>query len=341
LIVISDARPHSGPSPQEHSDALVNVANRPLVHHVIDALAAAGVEDVIVTSSIELAPDVRVCLEPWRRGETIHMQHLEHGPPLDLTGAISLAAPLIGSAPCIVHPGSVLLDAPLSPLVSRFQGDGPTVALLVEPDGPEPEQDLYTGAVTVTPDHCATAIGLFGPDAVRLVGEQSAADRGGAWSTLAEALDPAGVSVDVIPVPAWHEYTGDPLDLLELNRIALERLSPDRLRPVTDGNRIEGRVQIHPSATVRASVIVGPAVIGPGATIANAYIGPYTSIGPRARIEGAEIERSIIGADASITHIGRRLFSSIVGRNARVHRDMSLPRALRLMVGDETEVAVC
>ena len=92
---------------------------------------------------------------------------------------------------------------------------------------------------------------------------------------------------------------------------------------------------------MRSSIIVGPTVIGAGATITDAYIGPYTSVGAGARIEGTEVERSIIGSDASILHVGGRIISSVVGRNARVFRDFSLPRAFRLDIGDGTEVALC
>lgn len=106
-------------------------------------------------------------------------------------------------------------------------------------------------------------------------------------------------------------------------------------------NRIEGRVQIHPTATVTTSVIVGPVVVGEGAEVFNAYIGPYTSIGAQARIEGAEIERSIVSPGASIVHVGARLVSSLVGRGAHVFRDFSLPRAMRLCVGEGDEVALC
>jgi glucose-1-phosphate thymidylyltransferase len=100
-------------------------------------------------------------------------------------------------------------------------------------------------------------------------------------------------------------------------------------------------VQIDPTAKVSASVIVGPVVVGAGAEVSNAYIGPYTSIGAEARIEGAEIERSIILPGASIMHVGARLISSLVGRGAHVFRDFSLPRAMRLCVGDGDEVVLC
>jgi glucose-1-phosphate thymidylyltransferase len=75
--------------------------------------------------------------------------------------------------------------------------------------------------------------------------------------------------------------------------------------------------------------------------VVDAYIGPYTSIGSGATIEGAEIERSIISPDASIQHVGERIVSSLVGRGARVFRDFSVPRAMRLQVSAGDEVALC
>jgi glucose-1-phosphate thymidylyltransferase len=88
-------------------------------------------------------------------------------------------------------------------------------------------------------------------------------------------------------------------------------------------------------------VLVGPVVIGPGATVTDAYIGPYTAIGEDAHIEGAEIERSIISSGASVAHVGTRLTASVVGHNARLFRDFSLPRALRLRIGDGAVVGLC
>ena len=88
-------------------------------------------------------------------------------------------------------------------------------------------------------------------------------------------------------------------------------------------------------------MIIGPVIIGADALIADSYIGPHTSIAERVRIEGAELERSIVLADASVLHVGGRLVASIVGREARIFRDFSMPRALRLQVGDGDEVALC
>jgi hypothetical protein len=58
-------------------------------------------------------------------------------------------------------------------------------------------------------------------------------------------------------------------------------------------------------------------------------------------MDGAEIERSIVLAGASILHVGGRLVASVVGRDARIFRDFAMPRAMRLQVGDGDEIALC
>jgi glucose-1-phosphate thymidylyltransferase len=148
-------------------------------------------------------------------------------------------------------------------------------------------------------------------------------------------------TVQLQEITGWYRYQGNRHDLLELNRIALDRIVSSVPEEVELSNRLEGPLDIDPTATIRDSVIVGPAVIGPGAIIQDAYIGPWTSIGAGARIEGAEIERSIVSTGASITHVGGRIIGSFVGHDARVFRDFSLPRALRLWIGGGDEVALC
>lgn len=338
--------------PQGGGRALAHVANRPIAHHVLDMLEGAGVEEVVVASSANRAREIRECLAAREPPELAVVRYVEQRAPVDLAGALRLAAPLIGGAPCIVHVASGLLGDPLAPLLEAVRGDSPDVVMVVH-QGPAPEGHL--SAATQEMLHVAeldpqrAALGIagvcsFGPGALSSV---ATAD----WQTgsdvdltlVAERVTAAGGSFIVRFADAWRSYKGNPIDLLELNRIALDQLEAAPCRPTNNGNcnRIEGRVRIHDQATVRASVIVGPAVIGPGAHVADSYIGPYTSIGAGARVEGTEIERSIISAGASVMHVGGRLVASVVGRDARIFRDFSLPRALRVRVGDGTEVALC
>ena len=348
VVVVEDAGAQAGSVRSARAMALEQVANRPIVLHVLDVLEAAGVEEVVVISSVEMGGDVRECLAAREMPNGQLLRHIEHWAPVNLSGALRLAAPIVGRAPCIVHLASGLLGEPLPPCLDRLRGDSPDAVLCVH-QGAAPDEHLSPATqemlhiAELDPGRAAlgmAGVWLFGPDALNHV---SAAWQEGATvdpAFVAERITAEGGTFHVRLVDTWRRYAGDPGDLLELNRIALDRLDNGLHRPSNHGNEIEGRVQIHERASVRASVIVGPVVIGPGAYVADAYIGPYTSVGAGARIEGAEVERSIISAGASIMHIGGRLMASVVGRDARILRDFSLPRAFRLRVGDGTEVAL-
>jgi glucose-1-phosphate thymidylyltransferase len=352
VLVVEDPCAQTGPGGPARIGAFEHIANRPIAHHVLDALESAGVREIVVASSNALAAGVREVLETRVGGDGTALTYVAgQRVPLELAGALSLAAPIVREAPCIVHLAGGLLAGPLTPFLEHVRGDAPDVVMIMhQAQGPEvdlrasPAMQQLLHVAELDPERASlgmAGVWMFGPGALGHAAEAWSAGNVLDATMLAERIASAGGSFQPLMVEAWRRYTGNPLDLLELNRIALDRLEPE-LRSVNgDGNRIEGRVWIHEHACVRSSVIVGPTVIGARAHIADAYIGPYTSIGPGAQIEGAEIERSIIAAGASITHIGARVVASVVGRDARIFRDFSLPRALRLRVGDGTEVAFC
>jgi glucose-1-phosphate thymidylyltransferase len=350
VVVVEDVAVDPGCRRPHGVGALEHVANRPIALHVLDTLEAAGVDHVVVASSAQGAADVRRSFAGRNKRDGARLEFVEQPAPLDLAGGLSLAAPIVGDAPCIVHLASGLLGESLAPFVDCLRRDSPDVMLIVHP-GPAPDERLSAATqdmlhiAELDPERPALGVAgvwLFGPGALRH--GSSAAWRAGGdvdLTMVAGRITAAGGSLHVQRADAWRRYAGNPHDLLELNRIALDLLEPESFRPNNHGNQIEGRVRIHEHASVRGSVIVGPTVIGSDACVADAYIGPYTSIGAGARVEGTEIERSIISAGASIMHVGGRLVASVVGRDARVFRDFSLPRALRLQVGDGTEVALC
>jgi glucose-1-phosphate thymidylyltransferase len=146
------------------------------------------------------------------------------------------------------------------------------------------------------------------------------------------------VRAEMRMVSGWRECRDGAEDLLELNRVMLDAL-PGRDHELPDCV-LQGRVDIDPTAIVRSSVIRGPVAVGPGARVIDAYLGPYTSVGAGACIENAEVEHSVVHAGARIQRVGGRLEASVIGRDARVHRDFTLPRALRMHIGDHAEVAL-
>jgi glucose-1-phosphate thymidylyltransferase len=346
---------HSHAAVGEPSAALQRVANRPIVCHVLEAMRQAGVTDIALLVSTWESAEVQACVS----AEGPAGLDVEYVPFADgaFEQALAAAARLVGDAACVVHAANGLLTQPLAPLVELSREDAPDLVVFVH------QRSLAGGSIGLAASRLLRLVGapqedrafdladvcMFGPGALRhAIGARESLGRELDLVATAERLVAGGGRLSIERVDGWRCNMGNVDDLLELNHIALDSISrapadgaEKAPTTVIGGNRIEGYVDVHPTACVQSSVIVGPAVIGPGAQVLDAYIGPYTSIGSDVRIEGAEVERSIILPGASITHIGGRLVGSVVGRDARVFRDFSLPRALRLNVGDGGEVSLC
>jgi len=140
-------------------------------------------------------------------------------------------------------------------------------------------------------------------------------------------------------IDGWWKDTGKLEDMLEANRIILDTLVP-RTDGTIERSDITGKVVIEAGARVVASSVRGPAIIGKGAQIENAYVGPFTSIGDGVIVRGSEVEHSIILEGASISDIGGRIESSLVGRNVSIYRSQHKPRSFNFMLGDRSEVGL-
>jgi glucose-1-phosphate thymidylyltransferase len=327
--------------------SLVPVANRPILFHALEAMHEAGIADVAIVSCPATEDRIRDAVgdgASW----ALDLTHLvaEGGGPAPLHAAQAF----VGDGPFILQRGDGLLGDSLSSFAELLDDDRPDVVLLVHRQLArrrraelEGRRLLRAAGVRAAPGMTGVAgVYLFGAGALR--GARRALGSGPDGMGLADIVEhvpQAGGRVHVRPVRDWQRYTGDAQDLLEMNRIALDEIDREVDESNEGANRIYGRVAIHPTAQLESSVIRGPVIIGAGARVVDAYIGPYTSIGEGVRVEGAEIEHSIILSGASILHIGGRLEASVVGRDAKIYRDFALPRALRLQVGDGVEVALC
>jgi glucose-1-phosphate thymidylyltransferase len=338
---------HLGRRPCDDPAAVHRIANRAIICHVLDGLAAAGVDDLAVVTPRALAPQIRSCIDEDGGFGTV--THLTYAGRRDLLGALAGVEDFVGADACLIHTADGLVGYELVQLTELVESDPPDLVLFLhrtaeKRDGLGPAAQRVLGITELNGSKtCLSLVNVcvFGPGALRLACA-CAADVPDELdlTAIAERLADAGWSLRTRLVRTWRRYSGDPLDLLELNRIVLDQQTPD-VDPIAGGdNRIEGRVIIHPTAEVSSSIILGPTIIGPGARVANSYIGPYTSIGAGAEIEGAEIERSIISDGARIMHVSGRIEASTVGRRARIFRDFALPRAMRLHVGDGVELAL-
>lgn len=340
---------YGGTTPTDSFQAgLQRVANRPILCHALDRLRDAGVGEVALVIPAEGQEEIEACLAtegPELRTRCFTHEHDQH------CVALAAAIDALGEAPCIVRPPDGLLVKSLASFVEMLSVDAPDLVVLVRKGSPDTDSiGLATRRLLRLSQSSSPPGTVQSPSGVYLFGRgallraRELGWRDGSEPPLvrvAERLIADGGSVRVEYVEGWMRSTGKSADLLEMNRVLLDELRPQAEPIQGSENRIEGAVVVDPSACVESSVIIGPAIIGPGALVIESYIGPYTSIGPQAHLEGAEVERSIILAGASIMHVGGRLVASVVGRDARVARDFSLPRAMRLTVGDGGEVVLC
>ena len=331
----------------EGPGATRRIANRAIVCHVLDGFVAAGLDELAVVAPVDLAGEIRSCIDA--DGSFGSVTHLTYAERNDLLGALAGAEAFVGDDACLVHTADGLVGLELLQLAELQDPDQSDLVLLLhrtaeerERLGPAAQRILGVSELNGSKSYLSlVSVCLFGPGALRFAcSEAAAAQEELDLAAIAEYLSDAGQSLRTTFVRTWRRYRGDPLDLLELNRIVLDQQTPETDRLDGGDNRIEGRVVIHPTAEVSSSIILGPTIIGPAARVCNSYIGPYTSIGAGAEIEGAEIERSIIADGARIMHIGGRIEASTVGRSARIFRDFALPRAMRLHVGDGVELAL-
>jgi glucose-1-phosphate thymidylyltransferase len=340
-------------SPYAAHPALLRVANQPLVFHVLEQLRRAGVSEAALLVPTSILAEVKATVELEGLPE-IALTYL----PYELEAVeqgLRAATEFVGESSCLVHLADGLLSQELAPLIERIESAHPDLLVLVHRRA-ESEDSIglaarrllrLTDAAAASRAVELSGVCLFGPGVMARAARRGEGQRW--WSgaeldlvALAESLVAEGGRLCVETVRGWQGYHGGAAELLELNRLALDLLALEEQITVADsGTRIEGPVAIHPSACIQSSVIIGPAVLGAGALVVDSYIGPYTSIGADVHIEGAEVERSIILPGASIRHVGGRLVASLVGRDARIFRDFSLPRAMRMNVGDGGEVALC
>ncbi len=344
--------------PAASSALALLIANRPIISHVLEGLASAGVEEVAIVASAEGIAQIRPVVEADAEAPTpSYLVRRGQG----LLALLAAAAAFVGNAPCVLQRGDGVAGPPPTRFIDLLRAQRPDLMVLTH-RGPD-DCERLDRALARLPGGAAIARGprlglaglcALGPGAFALLcGPHSPRQAAGASARSAAPSTPesdlgailnrlaaGGGSLQVERLGAWHRYRGRTLDLIEMNRIVLDRMPWEADIPEPGDNRIEGRVRIEPGAQISASVVVGPTVIGAHARIIASAIGPYTSVGPRAHIEGSEVSSSIILEGARIMYVGERIEDSMIGGGARITRDLALPRAMRLHVPGGSEVSL-
>jgi glucose-1-phosphate thymidylyltransferase len=246
--------------------------------------------------------------------------------------------------------GDNLLAEGINRLVTAFRESQPDALILLTPvDDPssygvaelEGERVVRLVEKPKDPPSDLALVGvyLFGPSIFEAARSLEPSWRG--ELEITEAIDRLiddGKRVESQVVSGWWKDTGQLADMLEANRLVLEELDVRLEGEVSEDSRVEGRVAVEAGASIHGSVVRGPAIIGEGARVIDAYIGPYTSIGDAVEVTRSEIENSILLAGAHVIDLGTRMEASLLGRNVRLTRSDGMPKTLSMMVGDNSEI---
>ena len=338
--------------PLTHTSAkqLVPVANKPVLFYGIEAMAAAGIEEVGIIIAPETGAEIRAATGDGSAfGVTI--EYIEQDAPLGLAHALLTAEPFLGQSSFVMYLGDNLLRDGIVDLVNTFRTDEPDALILLTPV-PDPESygvaELNDGRVTrlvEKPKQPNTDLALVGVYMFTPAIFEAARSIEPSWRNELEITDAIqvlvdrGLRVDPHIVHGWWKDTGQVQDMLEANQLILDDLT-ERVEGELVDSRVEGRVVIEAGARLERATVRGPVIIGRGTRITDAYIGPYTAIGDDVTITHAELEHSIVLSGSSIADLEYRIEASLIGRNVRIGRGPALPKAYRFVVGDNADVQI-
>jgi glucose-1-phosphate thymidylyltransferase len=351
LILSGGAGTRLRPITHTSAKQLVPVANKPVLFYGIEALVDAGVTDIGIIIAPETGDEIREAVGDGADFDA-KMTYIVQDEPAGLAHAVLTAEEFIGGSPFVMYLGDNLLRDGLRGLVSAFREAEPDALILLTPvDDPQ-----SYGVAELDGDHIVRLIEkpkdppsnlalvgvyLFSPSIFDAARALEPSWRGELEITEAiQGLIDDGHRVQSEVVTGWWKDTGQLADMLEANRLVLEELETSLDGEVDEGSRVEGRVVLEPGATLIRSVVRGPAVIGAGTHIEDAYVGPYTSIGSDVRICRSEIEHSIVLSGSVVEDLGTRMEASLLGRNVKLTRSNGMPKTLRLLVGDNSEIEI-
>jgi len=338
--------------PLTHTSAkqLVPVANKPVLFYGIEAMAKAGISELGIVVG-ETHEEIRGAVGDGSRFGC-KVTYIMQPDPLGLAHAVKISQAFLKDDPFVMYLGDNLLAHGITSLVSEFRMLAPTAQILLA-KVPNPNQfgvaELVEGRVVrleekpkvPRSDLALVGVYMFTAPIFEAVNAIKPSGRGELEITDAiQYLIDKGFTVSPHVVTGWWKDTGKIEDMLEANRLILDTLERRIEGEVRGASQIDGKVVIEKGAVVEDSVIRGPVIIGSGAQIVRAYVGPFTSIDAGVTVRDSEIEHSIVLGGSVVEGLETRLEDSLIGRNCRIHRSLIMPRALRFMIGDNSEVGI-
>jgi glucose-1-phosphate thymidylyltransferase len=308
-------RPHTITVPK----ALLLVAGRPILGHILEDLSSAGIEEFVIVVGYR-GDAIREYVQ--REYPQLNVAYVEQKQRLGLGHAVGMCKDVIQKGPLLTILGDTVVRADLPSIIRspeniiatcavddprRFgivELDKARVTRFVEkPENPTSNQAIVGLYTFQKSELLFDALDQIVRDEIRTKNEYQLTD-------ALQLLLQNGEQFFSREIDGWYDC-GKPETLLETNRVLL-------------GD--EGRIYAEGS-----SVIKEPVAIHPTARLTGCVLGPHVTVGRDVVINSSIVSNSIINEGASIE--GVILEGSLVGSQARVGGHGS-----HLNVGDFSQV---
>lgn len=330
---------------------LVPVANKPILWYGIEGIVAAGITEIGIIISPETGEEVKNLTGNGDRfGAKI--TYILQEQPAGLAHAVKVGQPFLGDSPFIMYLGDNLIESQLSQFSERFKqqqldalillrtvtnpsafgvavvdDQGRVLKLIEKPK--VPPSNLALVGVYFFDKTIHEAIAKIQPSAR---GELEITD------AIQQLIDDRK-SVEACTLEGWWLDTGKKDDLLSANQIILDScITYDVAVEIDEKSQILGRVKIGKGTKLINCSVRGPVIIGENCHLENCFVGPYSSIDNKVTLMDAEIEHSVILSEAKIIGINQRIVDTVIGRRASLSTAPQRPKALRFMIGDDSQI---
>ncbi len=328
----------------------IAVANKPLIHHAVDNLVAAGVTEIGVVVSYLTVNSIKETLAGYAGAS---FEYIMQNPPQGLAHAVKVSRDFLGDEPFVMYLSDNLFEHGITEFVERFRAGGANAVMALVPVSYEAAKSL--GVAVVEGDHITSLVekpadppstlaiaGVYVFDSVIHAGIEGLAPGAKGEYQITDAIQrsiEAGHEVVPVTVRGWWKDTGQPDDILDANRLLLTHLKSDVQGEVVNSTLV-GEVVVGAGAVVKDTTVFGPVIIGADTRIERAYVGPFTAIGDACEVRNAELEYSVVGNRSVIDGVKLRIQASLIGEDVTITSDDSRPATHRMIVGDESRITL-
>ena len=332
---------------------LIPIANKPMIFYAVEAVVAAGIRNIGVVVNPETRIEIERALGDgslWGAKITFILQHKPRG----LADVIRSAEAFLKRDPFVFYLGDNVIVGGIKRFVQEFSKSRVNCQLVLakvrDPERfgvPEIKNGRIVGIEekpkSPKSEYAVTGIYVYDASIIDAVNKIRPSARGELEiSDAHQHLIDHGKKIGYSEITGWWKDTGKPEDLLEANRLILDKIIEDG-NPRIDGkiddrSDVAGKVVIGVGSRIVNSHIRGPAIIGEKAVIENSYIGPFTSIHDRCVIRNSEVEYSILLQACRIIDADIRIERSLLGKEVEIIKCASKPRTQKFIVGDQSVI---